>query len=75
MVFKTVVVMKLIKTEKYGIIHAIAQCTICGWDSAINIGEKNRMQQLRNRIYAHVKKTKHLVNLETGNSTDYFINI
>ncbi len=62
-----------IKTDKFGIIHAYAQCTICEWDSVIEGNEFNRMQKLRNRIYAHVKKTGHKVTLETGNTTDYFI--
>ncbi len=60
-----------IKTTKYGIIHAYAQCADCSWDSAMNIKETNRMQKLRNRIYAHIKKTGHTVDLETGNVTSY----
>ncbi len=63
--------MTKIKTTKYGIIHAYAQCDICNWDSALNINDKNRMQNLRNKIYAHIKKTRHSVTLETGNSTAY----
>lgn len=61
----------MIKTEKYGIIHAFAQCDICDWDAAIDIAETNRMHKLRNKIYAHVQKTGHSVTLETGNSTTY----
>jgi len=61
----------MVKTKKYGIIHAYAQCDGCDWDSAIDINETDRMQKLRNRIYAHVNKTGHSVTLETGNSTKY----
>jgi len=61
----------MVKTEKFGIIHAVAQCQDCDWDSAIITHERNRMQKLRNRIYAHVNKTGHTVILETGNSTIY----
>ena len=64
--------MKMVKVRKYGIIHAYAQCAQCDWDEASNIGEDNRMQKLRNRIYSHVKKTRHKVTLETGNSTDCY---
>lgn len=60
-----------IKTTKYGIIHGYAQCRGCHWDSAIDINEINRMQNLRNRIYSHIRKTGHRVTLETGSSTDY----
>jgi len=63
----------MIKSNKFGIIHAYAQCTNCGWNSAINIDENNRMQKLRNRIYSHIIKTKHVVTLETGNITNYYI--
>ena len=35
------------KTTKYGIIHAYAQCNICEWDAAIDIDSKNRMNKLR----------------------------
>jgi len=63
----------MVKSDKSGIIHAYAQCKNCEWDSAININECNRMQKLRNRIYSHVIKTKHRVNLETGNSSDYYV--
>jgi len=62
----------MVITKKFGIIHAYAQCNSCDWDSAIDINDKNRMQGLRNRIHRHVEKTGHKVNLETGNSTDYF---
>ena len=62
----------MVKVKKYGIIHAYAQCTQCDWDEAINTGETNRMQKLRNRIYSHVKKTGHEITLETGNSTHYY---
>lgn len=61
----------MVKTEKYGIIHAFAQCNKCDWDAAIDTAETNRMQKLRNKIYVHVKKTGHSVTLETGNSTTY----
>ena len=62
----------MIKIEKYGIIHAVAQCRDCDWDDAIDISEIDRSQKLRNRIYSHVRKTKHKVTLETGNATDYY---
>lgn len=62
---------KVIKVKKYGIIHAYAQCDNCDWTAAIDTRETNRMQKLRNKIYAHVKKTGHRVTLETGNSTTY----
>lgn len=62
----------MVKVEKTGLIHAYAQCNECSWDDTISIGELNRMQKLRNRIYAHVKKTGHKVILETGNSTNYY---
>ena len=62
----------MVKSNKSGIIHAYAQCNNCKWNSAIKIDEGNRMQKLRNRIYSHVIKTKHVVNLETGNSTNYY---
>lgn len=61
----------MVKTEKYGIIHAFAQCDKCDWDAAIDVTQNNGMQKLRNKIYAHVKKTGHSVTLETGNSTTY----
>ena len=61
----------MVKSEKFGIIHAYAQCNECDWDAAIKIHETGRMGKLRNRIYAHVNKTGHTVTLETGNSTDY----
>ena len=60
-----------VKSEKYGIIHAYAQCDDCDWDAAIDIKKSNRMQLLRNKIYQHIRKTGHSVTLETGNSTRY----
>ncbi len=65
--------MKYINTEKYGIIHAFAQCSNCTWDSAIKIGENNRMSKLRARIVSHIKNTGHEVILETGNSTKFYL--
>jgi len=62
-----------VKTEKYGIIHAYAQCNNCDWDATIDTNAKNRMQKLRNKIYSHVLKTGHRVTLETGNETDYYL--
>lgn len=59
------------KSDKLGIIHAYAQCQNCDWDVALDIHVKNRMQKLRNEIASHIKKTKHTVVLETGNSTIY----
>ena len=61
-----------ILTEKYGIVHAYARCNNCDWDAAIDIAKSNRMQLLRNKIYSHIRETKHRVTLETGNSTDYY---
>lgn len=58
-----------IKTYKYGIIHAIAQCQNCDFEDAIKAG--NGMQTLRNKVYAHIRKTGHTVTVETGNTTDY----
>lgn len=60
-----------VKSTKHGIIHFYAQCTHCGWNEAID-KEKNT-QDVRNRIHAHVKKTGHTVKLETGTSTDYYL--
>lgn len=63
-----------VKSYKYGIIHAYAQCNNCDWDATIKINDDfNRMSKLRSKIYAHVKKTGHKVSLETGNSTDYYL--
>ena len=58
-----------IETESTGIIFAV--CQDCDWDDAMNINEKNRMNKLRNRIYAHVRETGHEVVLETGNAFYY----
>jgi len=60
-----------VRPNRYGIIHAWAQCNNCDWNEGIHIDDKNRMQKLRNKIYAHVKQTGHTVTLETGTSTDY----
>ncbi len=62
----------IIKTKKYGIIHAAAFCTNCNWIDAVDLSEKNEMGNLRNKIYSHIKETGHKVNLETSNSTDYY---
>lgn len=62
-----------IKSYKYGILHAYAQCDNCEWDTAIDIEQINRMQHLRRNIYVHILKTKHTVTLKTGNTTRYFI--
>ena len=63
--------MKII-SNKYGIIHAVALCDNCIWDAAINIGEANYMQNLRNKVYKHIKETGHTVDIETGSSTVYY---
>lgn len=47
----------IIKTKKYGIIHAAAFCKECNWDDAVDFNEKNAMRKLRNRMYSHIKKT------------------
>lgn len=57
------------KSERYGIIHAYAQCTNCEWDAAIDIKSNSRMGKLRQQIRRHVEKTGHTVILETGSST------
>ena len=44
------------KTTKYGIIHAYAQCNICEWDAAIDIDSKNRMNKLRYQIKKQEKE-------------------
>ena len=62
----------MVRSIKYGIVHAYAQCSNCDWDAAIEITSKNRMQKLRNKIYSHVNKTGHKVHLEIGNSTTYY---
>jgi len=58
--------------DKYGIIHAYAQCSNCDWTDAMRTYQQDRMQKLRNRIYSHIKKTGHTVELETGTATTYY---
>ena len=62
--------MKII-SNKYGIVHAYAQCGSCEWDATIDTEKTNRMQKLRNEIYKHIRETGHKVTLETGNVTVY----
>ena len=62
-----------IQTEKFGIIHAIATCRVCNWDYGLKIDKPNRMQDVRNNIYKHVRETGHKVVLETGNTTYYSV--
>jgi len=62
-----------VKIEKYGVIHAIAQCGNCNWEDAINTEEEDRLTKLRNRVKKHVEKTGHTVTIETGTSTDYYL--
>ncbi len=57
--------------ERFGIIHAVATCRTCSWDYGLGINKKNRMQDVRNNIYKHIKETGHKVRLETGNTTYY----
>ena len=64
-------VMGKIISNQSGIIHAHAFCRDCSWDDDINIGQHDRMQKLRNRIYIHIRATGHTVDLETGNHTAY----
>lgn len=59
------------KSRKYGIIHAYAQCRNFDWDAALDINSTSRMSKLRAQIKRHVEKEGHTVGLETGNSTEY----
>jgi len=61
-----------IESEKYGIIHGFAICEDCDWTDGIKTVEINRMQKLRARVYKHIRRFGHKVNLETGTSTRYF---
>ncbi|HDZ60983.1 MAG TPA: hypothetical protein ENH46_04725 [Candidatus Pacearchaeota archaeon] len=66
--------MKEIKSKRYGLIHYHAQCTKCNWECAILTDETKRPQDVRNKVYSHVRKTGHSVHLEGGTSTNYSIN-
>jgi len=62
-----------VKIKRHGIIQAIAQCNDCKWDAALDDLNDFQMQKLRYEIYSHVKKTGHRVTLETGSSTEYYL--
>ena len=64
---------KTIKVKSYGTIHHHAQCKGCDWSDAILIEETNCSQRLRNRVYSHIRKTSHSVQVEAGTSRDYFL--
>jgi len=64
----------MMKSYKFGIIHAIAYCENCNWSEGIKLESRNRMQELRRKITQHIKETKHSISLETGNSTRYSYN-
>lgn len=65
--------MKKISVKNYGIIHHIAMCQNCDWTDAIDTEEKNRSQQLRNRVYKHIRETGHRVHVEAGTSRTYYL--
>ena len=65
--------MKKIKVTKYGTVHYYAQCKDCDWDCGILTNEAHSTQDVRNRVYAHIRKTGHSVQVEGGTSTDYSI--
>ena len=63
--------MKII-SNKYGIIHAVARCNNCIWDTGFIFNKTNFMQNLRNKVYKHIRETGHTVDIETGSSTVYY---
>ena len=63
--------MKKISVTSYGTVHHHAMCEGCGWSDEINIEERNRSQQLRNRVYKHIRKTGHSVQVEAGTAIRY----
>jgi len=60
--------MKKIRVESVKGIHVLTHCNSCDWQED---DECCSMQQLRNKIISHVKKTGHSVTLEIGNHTQY----
>ena len=61
--------MSKVKIERFGMIHIIAICQNCSWDGD-GLSHHER-QEIRNAVHAHVLKTGHTVNIETGTSTKY----
>jgi len=59
--------MKKVKTDSYGLVHAVANCDHCDFHEGSYI-DVSRMRVLARR---HVAKTGHTVNVETGKSTTY----
>ncbi len=64
---------KKIKVKSYGTIHHIAMCEECNWYDGMNIGEINRSQKLRNRVYKHIRQTGHKIQVEAGTSRTYYL--
>ena len=62
---------KTISVKNYGTIHHYAICRGCNWSNGIKNKEKNRSQQLRNRVFKHIRKTGHTIDVEAGTSRTY----
>lgn len=59
------------RSKKFGIVHAYAQCDDCEWTTALDINVIDRMGKVRRQIKSHIDITGHTVTLETGNATKY----
>ncbi len=64
-----------VKSEKYGIVHYYAQCNECSWDCGMDIDHKKRTENVRRKIKRHVARTGHVVKLDSGSSTRYYLEV
>lgn len=60
-----------IKVESPITPHYYAQCHNCSFDAGINTKDTPTMQDVRNAVRKHVRKTGHTVVIEKGVSTTY----